>query len=181
MLALNSEASDSTAWLNDSIIEAYIQVLIEKLKVKTFVFSTIDATRIAYKMGDVKIRRHLDKPHILCGPVLKDKHWCLFMININISEFIYIDPKGCNDETRRKIFESWCDFAVNRNELKNKKWTNKSIAHPKQTDHYQCGVYVLYFFSKLLAYSSEIESLDQISEFRSVISNGLLNASTMKK
>ena len=145
MIALNSQASDSTSWLNNSIIEAYIHVLIEKLKLKTFVFSTIDATGITYKMGDVKIRRHLDKPHILCGPVLKDKHWCLFMVNISMSEFIYIDPKGSSHETTCKIFENWCDFALKRNEFKNKQWTNKFIAHPKQTDYYQFGVYVLFF------------------------------------
>ena len=150
MTALNSQASDSTSWLNDSIIEAYIHVLIEKLKLKAFVFSTIDATRIAYKMGDVKIRRHLDKPHILCGPVLKDKHWCLFMVNISMSEFIWIDPKGSSHETTCKIFENWCGFALkNKNkqykELNNKQWANKFIAHPKQKDYYQCGIMFCFF------------------------------------
>ena len=57
------------------------------------VFSTFDATRIAYKIRYVKIRRNLDKPHILCGPVFKDKHWCLFMVNINISELFTLIPK----------------------------------------------------------------------------------------
>ena len=111
MTALNSQASDSTSWLNYSIIEAYIHALIEKFKLKAFVFSTIDATRIAYKVGDVKIHRYLDKPHTLCGPFLNDKHCCLFMVNIRISEFIYIDPKGFSHETTCKIFENLCDFA----------------------------------------------------------------------
>ena len=68
MIRLNSAAKDLTAWINDNVVEAFLNILINKNNKKYFAFSSITATnKILNKQ--VKLRRFLNKFEYLCGPV----------------------------------------------------------------------------------------------------------------
>ena len=183
MKALNSSAKDLTAWLNDNIVEAFIQTLIETYKKNAYVFSTTHATSIIRGNAEqVKIRRHLDKFDFLCGPVKQNNHWTLFMVDITRLEYIYIDPKCCSDEESSHFFTGWCNFAKQRNDFKKiTQWSKSTIKHPIQRDNHECGVFILYFFSKLLnSPMAEILLDHPISDYRKIISESLLSFSTLK-
>ena len=50
----------------------------------------------------------------------------------------------------QKVLENWCHFANQRKEFQSIKWFTTKVAHPIQPDLYECGVFVCFFFSKLI-------------------------------
>ena len=99
-------------------------------------------------------------------------HWALLFISLLDKSVCYINPIGSTlDELRiaTDCVNQFIRTSKNQN-FKDIQLTTLKIEHQKQTDTYNCGVFVCYFFEILL--SMKLDSFKNnidINEYREVI------------
>ena len=97
----------------------------------------------------------LSKYNCMYGPVLKPSpnHWMTVFINIPARVFIFIDSFGkCS--WRKTAFSNWLKYVEKRPDLKllhdDKPFREITVQHPKKTDGFNCGVFVIKFLTMLI-------------------------------
>ena len=99
---------------------------------------------------------NLDDLNFIAGPYNIDNyHWLAVIIDIIKEEFILLDPLVKCTPLADRCFESWCTYYNNRKNKREIKWTLKHVDHPIQTDHFNCGVFVIRFIEK---YTHQVDS-----------------------
>ena len=94
---------------------------------------------------------NLDDLNFIAGPYnINNNHWLAVIIDINKEEFILLDPLVKSTPLADGCFESWCTYYNNRKHKREIKWSLKHVDHPIQTDHFNCGVFVIRFIEKYL-------------------------------
>ena len=156
-----------TTWLNDSIIEFYAKLLMQKDHLegtKSYYFSSFWLTKLHVgqegKYNFLNCRRWLRRlptdillHEILYFPIHKPGHWVLIVVLLREYKMIYLDSMGERGQSYLKVvFRFLSDisrsdgFDSMRSEIN---WTflDSDALHnlPQQDNGYDCGMFVLMF------------------------------------
>ena len=80
----------------------------------------------------------------------KSKHWALFFVSVQAKKIFYVDPKGPDENTLKKISKTFMEFSKSVDFLKNISFSIVPLVHQIQNDSFNCGVYICHFFEVLL-------------------------------
>ena len=163
--------------LTDTIILAYMK----SFKINSlYVLSSNIATQIVNsgKLLNI-IRKNLSSYQYIAGPVhIPEKnHWCLLFISMNDNQVIYIDPYQATKEKLNEVLANWGKFCKTRTGLKSKEWklSPYSSSHTKQIDSYSCGVFVSYFFEKLIKSEfNYLQNFFDVNDYRMIIKSKII-------
>ena len=81
---------------------------------------------------------------------INNNHWIAMIIDIIKGEFILLDPKQKSSSILDKSFQSWVNYYNSRKQKYVIDWKIRKIDHPLQTDHYNCGLFVIHFIKNYL-------------------------------
>ena len=164
----------SEEMLTGTIIEKYLHKVTSK---GHYVLTPEYATSLAFtgvcKLGKLQ----LSKRQLVFGPVYRDTHWMLLYINIAASEFAFINPLGASTKDLKATFRNWLTFVNGRKDLRavheSKPFTQRVIEHTKQSDAFNCGVFICKFATLLLKDMPLSFDGKTIGNFRADILNAL--------
>ena len=89
--------------------------------------------------------------NFLVGPhLVNNNHWNAFIVDMLNKKFYLIDPQKIQEQVLNKCFNNWLWFYNNRVDSVPCEWNLVNIDHPKQTDTYNCGVFVSYFIHNIV-------------------------------
>ena len=165
--------------LTDTIILAYMKTFISSNNV--YLFSSNVAAQIV-EIGKTlsAIRKNLNVYKYAAGPVHIPgiKHWCLLFVSLETNDVTYIDPYQASDTKCEQVRLNWTKFCKTRSGLKEKEWrvSPYSFSHKKQTDEFSCGVFVCYFFEKLIkADYNYMQNYFDVADYRTIIRKQILS------
>ena len=103
----------------------------------------------------IHAKNKLTNYEFVTGPVFhhSNNHWTLFFINMRTAEIFHVD--SLQDSTKHdmfyeRLFVNWTKATTKFSDLKNIMWKKQPIMpHSSQTDGYNCGIFLLKFFSLL--------------------------------
>jgi hypothetical protein len=139
--------------LNDSVILAFMKSF--KKDKNVFVLPTTLTHQIV-TTGKLEriMRKNLSHFDYIAGPLFisSQEHWCLLFVSVITSEITYINPLGTTKTDCKNILDNWKLFVKSRVGLKDKDWkiTRYSQDHSLQQDNFSCGVFICYFYDKLI-------------------------------
>ncbi|XP_043288414.1 sentrin-specific protease 1-like [Venturia canescens] len=175
------ETLDGRKWLNDEVINGYLELIVEKYE-KTFAFSTFFFSRLL-SGGFSVVRRWTRKFNIfdfdlVLIPLHLGAHWCLATIDLRNCRVNYFDSlMGNNKEYPTLIFEYLMMEAASKQQTSfdSSKWSiviKKDI--PRQTNNFDCGVFVC-SFAEYEAAGREIDFCqNDMAAKRQIIKNRLI-------
>uniref|UniRef100_A0A0E0GM92 Ubiquitin-like protease family profile domain-containing protein n=1 Tax=Oryza nivara TaxID=4536 RepID=A0A0E0GM92_ORYNI len=174
-----------TAWLNDEVINLYLELLKERearepkrfLKChffNTFFYKKLACGKNGYDYKSVKrwtTRRRLGYELIECDkifvPVHKDVHWCLAVINMKERTFQYLDSLGCVDHHVPRVLARYIAEEVkdkSNKEIDTSTWHEELVDDiPLQQNGWDCGMFMLKyidFHSRGLSMSFSQENME---------------------
>ena len=164
--------------LNDSVILAFMKSF-KKVK-NVFVLPTPLTHQIVTTGKLEKImRKNLSHFDYIAGPLFisSQEHWCLLFVSVISSEITYINPLGTAKTDCDNILNNWKLFVKSRVGLKDKDWkiTRYSQDHSLQQDNFSCGVFVCYFYDKLINGEFQyMRNFFDLSDYRTNIRENLL-------
>ncbi|KAK4786905.1 hypothetical protein SAY86_010738 [Trapa natans] len=153
-----------TAWLNDEVINLYLELLKEREKrepekfLKCHFFSTFFYNKLTSKDGyDYKsVRRWTTRKKLGYGlidcdkifmPIHQKVHWCLAIINMKEQKFQYLDSLGGRNSYVLKILANYIVDEVkdkNGEDLDVRSWDIEYVEDlPKQENSYDCGMFMI--------------------------------------
>ncbi|KAF0887821.1 hypothetical protein E2562_004042 [Oryza meyeriana var. granulata] len=154
-----------TAWLNDEVINLYLELLKEReireperfLKChffNTFFYKKLACGKNGYDYKSVKrwtTRRRLGYELIECDkifvPVHKDVHWCLAIINMKERTFQYLDSLGGVDHQVSRVLARYIAEEVkdkSNEEIDISSWEEDLADYiPLQQNGWDCGMFML--------------------------------------
>ena len=98
--------------------------------------------------------------NFIAGPYnINNNHWLAVIIDINKEEFILLDPLVKSTPLADCCFESLCTYYNNRKHKREIKWSLKHVDHPIQTDHFNCGVFVIRFIEKYIKHQVDTNQI----------------------
>jgi hypothetical protein len=170
---------NGTTELNDTVIVAFMKAF---FLYNVIVLPSVVISQIIEGKKILNIPKNLAKYDYICGPVyLKEKkHWCLFFASVRKYELIFIDSLGHEKDMLYKIRINWNNFARNYL-LANEEYqlSKHCFLHSKQNDNFSCGVFVCYFFEKLITGQRDLieKNLDgeDLKRYREFIRNMILS------
>nr|XP_043606017.1 ubiquitin-like-specific protease ESD4 isoform X2 [Erigeron canadensis] len=153
------------AWLNDEVINLYLELLKEREKKEpkkflkchffnTFFYKKLISGRTGYDYKSVrrwtsqrKLGYSLQECDKIFVPVHKEIHWCLAVINKKEKKFQYLDSLGGID---RQVMRVLANYIVDEVKDKNGKdidvtsWKQEFVTDlPNQENGYDCGVFMI--------------------------------------
>jgi sentrin-specific protease 1 len=184
-------------WLNDEVVNFYIQMLLERNQLrqhrKVYIFNThfYPLVQPKGKYDYNRVRRWTLKQKIdvfsldkVLVPIHLGNHWCLAVINFIDKRFEYYDSLGAANPHCLKILRQWLqDESVNKRgkQFDLTAWvdyTPKDI--PLQRNGFDCGV----FMCKFADYTSRNQTFtfaqQDMKYFRQLIALELLNKSVLE-
>ena len=168
--------------VTDTINEAYVLTFVDSNRL--YVLSSQHASSIAEKGIIISgIRKQLASYDFIAGPVhINKNHWALLFINVKTQTVFYIDSMGENLDTSNKVLKNWSFFCKNREQMKDKEWKTNIYNHAIQLEHdnCNCGVFVSYFFEKLLVQNMALLNTP-FDNFRIQMRNVITNSSKKNK
>ena len=72
------------------------------------------------------------------------------ILDIKNGFFIVLDLLQQNSSIVEKSFQTWLIYYNSRHSTLDITWEIKKLDHPIQTDHFNCGVYVIHFIKSFL-------------------------------
>lgn len=145
------------SWLNDNIINFYMNLIIERGKeegyVKTYAFNTFFYSKI---VGDSfsSVRRwtrtiDLFSHDIVVVPIHKKKHWSLAVIDFRSKSIKYYDSLGGANKRCLKILKDYLQYEhldKKGTDYEMTEWTLEIVKDiPKQDNTNDCGVFTCTF------------------------------------
>lgn len=112
-------------------------------------------------------------------PVESGMHFFLFIIDFMKNKIIYLDPLGVEKSKSNFYFSKILNFLANK-EISCSDWQIVEPDHVTQKDSFNCGVYVVHFFNKILLNENLNEYID-INLFRRTLKYMLLRKSMSVK
>uniref|UniRef100_A0A0E0KDL2 Ubiquitin-like protease family profile domain-containing protein n=1 Tax=Oryza punctata TaxID=4537 RepID=A0A0E0KDL2_ORYPU len=174
-----------TAWLNDEVINLYLELLKERetrepkrfLKChffNTFFYKKLACGKNGYDYKSVKrwtTRRRLGYELIECDkifvPVHKDIHWCLAIMNMKEKTFQYLDSLGGVDHRVSRVLARYIAEEVkdkSNKEIDISSWHEELVDYiPLQQNMWDCGMFMLKyidFHSRGLSMSFSQENME---------------------
>lgn len=160
--------------LCDPVIDAYFFLLTNKFKkckaVRAKQSVELFNQQIIPSFSWFSEIRNLD---LFIIPVIFNCHWTLIIFNIRLKSLEYFDPLG-NEPNKEALtlINQWCNI-LNTWLNSGSCWKIDNPPHVKQTDNYNCGVFICFFVYQKLNKCSLTENFDT-NEFRARILKKLL-------
>ncbi|XP_076895700.1 putative ubiquitin-like-specific protease 1B [Bidens hawaiensis] len=153
------------AWLNDEVINLYLELLKEREKKEpkkflkchffnTFFYKKLIGGRTGYDYKSVRrwtSQRKLGYSLLECDkifvPVHKEIHWCLAVINKKEKKFQYLDSLGGIDKQVMSVLAKYIvDEAKDKNgeDIDVSAWKQEFVTDlPNQENGFDCGVFMI--------------------------------------
>ncbi|KAK9076116.1 hypothetical protein SSX86_004449 [Deinandra increscens subsp. villosa] len=153
------------AWLNDEVINIYLELLKEREKKEptkflkchffnTFFYKKLISGRTGYDYKSVRrwtTQRKLGYSLLECDkifvPVHKEIHWCLAVINKKEEKFQYLDSLGGADkQVMRALAKYFVDEVKDKNgeDIDVSSWQQEYVTDlPNQENGFDCGVFMI--------------------------------------
>ncbi|KAI7736070.1 hypothetical protein M8C21_023687 [Ambrosia artemisiifolia] len=153
------------AWLNDEVINLYLELLKEREKKEpkkflkchffnTFFYKKLISGRTGYDYKSVRrwtTQRKLGYSLLECDkifvPVHKEIHWCLAVINKKEEKFQYLDSLGGVDkQVMRVLAKYFVDEVKDKNgeDIDVTSWQQEYVTDlPNQENGFDCGVFMI--------------------------------------
>ncbi|MED6187376.1 hypothetical protein PIB30_075830 [Stylosanthes scabra] len=153
------------AWLNDEVINLYLELLKEREKrepqrflkchfFNTFFYKKLISGRSGYDFKSVRrwtTQRKLGYGLIECDkifvPIHKEIHWCLAIINKKDEKFQYLDSlKGMDNQVLKVLARYYVDEVKDKTgkDIDVSSWEKEFIDDlPEQENGYDCGVFMI--------------------------------------
>ncbi|XLR61160.1 ubiquitin-like-specific protease ESD4 [Arachis hypogaea] len=153
------------AWLNDEVINLYLELLKEREKrdpqrflkchfFNTFFYKKLISGRSGYDFKSVRrwtSQRKLGYGLIECDkifvPIHKEIHWCLAIINKKDQKFQYLDSlKGMDNQVLKVLARYYVDEVKDKTgkDLDVSSWEKEFVEDlPEQENGYDCGVFMI--------------------------------------
>ncbi|XP_077240707.1 ubiquitin-like-specific protease ESD4 [Tasmannia lanceolata] len=153
------------AWLNDEVINLYLELLKEREKsdpkkflkchfFNTFFYNKLFSGRHVYDFKAVRrwtTQRKIGYGLIECDkifvPIHKEIHWCLAVINIKDEKFQYLDSLGGKDTQVLKVLARYFVDEVkdkNGKDVNVSSWKQEFVHDlPEQLNGYDCGMFMI--------------------------------------
>lgn len=153
------------AWLNDEVINVYLELLKEREKKEpkkflkchffnTFFYKKLVSGRTGYDYKSVRrwtTQRKLGYSLLECDkifiPVHKEIHWCLAVINKKEEKFQYLDSLGGVDKQVMRVLAKYIvDEAKDKNgeDIDVTSWKQEFVTElPNQENGFDCGVFMI--------------------------------------
>ncbi|WOL03303.1 hypothetical protein Cni_G12023 [Canna indica] len=153
------------AWLNDEVINLYLELLKEREKrdprkflkchfFNTFFYKKLISGRNGYDYKAVrrwtsqkKLGYNLMECDKIFVPIHKEVHWCLAVIDVKEKKFQYLDSLGGIDKTvLRKLAKYLMDEVKDKcgNQIDTSSWKLEIVDDlPKQKNGWDCGMFML--------------------------------------
>lgn len=147
-------------WLSNFVVDILFNIINSKTNFCNLITCNL-ATSILYnkQVSDyIMDQIHIFENDLLVMPLLlNNNHFCLALADFNAGEFIYLDPYGNENISgaAKNIYANFLMFLKTYSAYKNKtslcKVDFKLITkkHTTQTDSYNCGIYIIYFFKQI--------------------------------
>lgn len=101
----------------------------------------------------------------------------MFFVNNRSHTLYYIDSLNANCMVKRSLLANWTKFTSTRAGYKGIKWKIDESKFCAQRDSYNCGVFVCYFFRKIITNELNLDTETDINEFRNTIRDTIINNS----
>ncbi|KAK4265766.1 hypothetical protein QN277_026779 [Acacia crassicarpa] len=153
------------AWLNDEVINLYLDLLKEREKrepkkflkchfFNTFFYKKLIGGMNGYDFKSVKrwtTQRKLGYSLIECDkifvPIHKEVHWCLAIINKKDKKFQYLDSlRGMDNQVLRVLVRYFVDEVKDKNgtDVDVSSWEKEFVEDlPEQENGFDCGVFMI--------------------------------------
>ncbi|CAA0834188.1 Ubiquitin-like-specific protease ESD4 [Striga hermonthica] len=153
------------AWLNDEVINLYLELLKEREKrepekflkchfFNTFFYKKLISGRGGYNFQSVRrwtTRRKLGYNLLECDkifvPIHKENHWCLAIINKKDEKFQYLDSlRGVDSQVLNALARYFVDEVQDKcgKDINVSSWEKEFVTDlPKQENWYDCGVFMI--------------------------------------
>ncbi|KAK1408652.1 hypothetical protein QVD17_40618 [Tagetes erecta] len=153
------------AWLNDEVINVYLELLKEREKKEpkkflkchffnTFFYKKLISGKTGYDYKSVRrwtTQRKLGYSLLECDkifvPVHKEIHWCLAVINKKEEKFQYLDSLGGIDrQVMRVLAKYFVDEVKDKNgeDIDVTSWQQEYVTDlPNQENGFDCGVFMI--------------------------------------
>ncbi|CAG9761319.1 unnamed protein product [Ceutorhynchus assimilis] len=113
-------------------------------------------------------------------PFEKGNHYLLILIHFEKQEFILLDPVGHENVLAGKYFKKIKEVIFRPKNI-NLRWNLKTESHITQTDGYNCGVYIIYFFHQVVNNLNLMDPIPNLLAYRNNLKYLLLeNSSSLK-
>ncbi|XP_078321430.1 uncharacterized protein LOC111113944 isoform X1 [Crassostrea virginica] len=144
-------------WLTDQVIDSYLGAVAEAetdkgKKVLRIATSTMTSIIEGHNLQNMTLRNvQLGTLDVIIGAHLQQMgHWNLVVIEPSMRNIVFFNSLGETHHQKERIKKNWSDFYSQRVviglELQGPKdWSVETPQHTKQTDGYNCGVFVLLF------------------------------------
>ncbi|MED6144940.1 hypothetical protein PIB30_020236 [Stylosanthes scabra] len=153
------------AWLNDEVINLYLELLKEREKrepqrflkchfFNTFFYKKLISGRSGYDFKSVRrwtTQRKLGYGLIECDkifvPIHKEIHWCLAIINKKDEKFQYLDSlRGMDNQVLKVLARYYVDEVKDKTgkDIDVSSWEKEFVEDlPEQENGYDCGVFMI--------------------------------------
>ena len=101
----------------------------------------------------------------------------MFVVSVISSEITYINSLGTTKTECKNILDNWKVFVKSRVGLKGKDWKKRRYSqdHSLQQDNFSCGVFVCYFYDKLINEEFQyMKNFFDLNDYRTNIREKLL-------
>ncbi|KAG1338685.1 ubiquitin-like-specific protease ESD4 [Cocos nucifera] len=175
----------SGAWLNDEVINVYLELLQERERrepgkflkchfFNTFFYKKLNSGRNGYDFKAVrrwttqkKLGYGLIEYDKIFVPVHKDIHWCLAVINVKNETLQYLDSLGGMDTVVLRVLATYFMDEVkdkSDKQIDTTLWKQESVDNlPLQKNGWDCGMFMLKytdFYSRGLSLSFSQEHME---------------------
>ncbi|KAJ6808746.1 putative ubiquitin-like-specific protease 1B isoform X1 [Iris pallida] len=156
---------DCGAWLNDEVINLYLELLKERERrepkrflkchfFNTFFYRKLISGKNGYDFNGVRrwtTKRKLGYSLIECDkifvPIHKDTHWCLAVINVKDETFQYLDSLGGMDTSVLRVLTRYFMDEVkdkSDEQFHRSAWKQETVYKiPIQKNGFDCGMFML--------------------------------------
>lgn len=154
-----------TAWLNDEVINVYLELLKEREKrepkkflkchfFNTFFYKKLISGRNSYDYKSVrrwttqrKLGYSLSECDKIFVPIHQEIHWCLAVINKQDKKFQYLDSlKGMDTRVLKVLARYYVDEVKDKSEkdIDLSSWEQEYVEDlPEQKNGYDCGMFMI--------------------------------------
>lgn len=169
-------------WLSNFVIDIFLHLSNTPYS-DIQIFDSHTSFNIFYGQWSQELKKsyNLLKKKIVMPILVNGNHWCLIIADCEEKTFALLDPMGDKETQCSSYYNTFQKFlSYCFPELHHLQWNIKYIRHALQKDSYNCGIYILYFFKRLVSNESMAETFSP-SEFRKDAQSFLLQSSSDMK
>lgn len=170
---------DENQWLSNFVVDHCLYIL-NKKKME---FQILSVSKSSVIFGDEDLNENFIKSITFISdkiimPIVRNDHFVLIYVNLREREFLLLDPLGNERLIITYYFMKFSQFLLKK-KIDITNWRQRFEDHSRQNDAVNCGVFVIYFFSKLISGENLTSSFDIVDYRRNLKWLLLENSSDM--